>query len=99
MLAMLAAATAAAPAQAQYQAQAPLELGIDSSAYNPELPYEGLGALSAGADAALLFDYTPAVYHRILDLLFLPGLPGGAGLQILKVEIPGDVQSTCGSGA
>ena len=73
------------------------ELVIDPSAANLVTPFEGLGALSAGADAALLFDYPQPQRDRILDLLFTPGFPGGASLQILKVEIPGDVQSTCGS--
>jgi hypothetical protein len=75
----------------------PVDLRIDLAAFDPLLPYEGLGALSAGADAALLFDYEETVRDHILDLLFLPHYPGGASLQILKVEIPGDVQSTCGS--
>ena len=75
----------------------PAQLPLQLRAFDPLLPFEGIGALSAGADAALLFDYEPAVRDRILDLLFLPHFPGGASLQILKVEIPGDVQSTCGS--
>eukprot|EP01048_Picozoa_sp_COSAG05_P000875 COSAG05_NODE_27_length_29281_cov_199.946919_17_plen_174_part_00 len=78
-------------------ADALLDIDIDVAAFDPLLPFEGLGALSAGADAALLFDYEPTVRGHILDLLFTPGFPGGASLQILKVEIPGDVQSTCGS--
>ena len=62
----------------------PLDLPIDLGAFDPLLPFEGLGALSAGADAALLFDYEDDVRGRILDLLFLPHFPGGASLQILK---------------
>jgi len=73
---------------------APLRLVLDGAARG--LPFEGIGALSAGADAALLFDYPPAERERLLDLLFTPRLPGGAALQILKVEIGGDVQSTSG---
>lgn len=72
-----------------------LELALDGSARG--VPFEGIGALSAGADAALLFDYAELERERILDLLFMPQQPGGAGLQILKVEIGGDVQSTSGS--
>eukprot|EP00913_Durusdinium_trenchii_P018943 g17801.t1 len=45
-------------------------------------PFEGIGALSAGAS-------------EILDLLFKPQY--GASLQVLKVEIGGDTQSTDGS--
>ena len=73
---------------------APLRLVLDGAARG--LPFEGIGALSAGADAALLWDYPPAERERLLDLLFTPRLPGGAALQILKVEIGGDVQSTSG---
>ena len=40
-------------------------------------------------------DYPEKERNEILDLLFLPG--HGASLQILKVEIGGDTQSTDGS--
>jgi hypothetical protein len=69
---------------------APVDLPIQLDAFDTLLPYEGIGALSAGADAALLFDYEPVIRNRILDMLFLPHFPGGANLQILKVEIPGE---------
>jgi hypothetical protein len=57
--------------------------------------FEGIGALSAGASSRLLVDYPEPCRSQILDLLFLPGY--GAGLQQLKVEVGGDVNSTCGS--
>jgi hypothetical protein len=57
--------------------------------------FEGIGALSAGASTRLLIDYPEPYRSRILDLLFKPGY--GASLQHLKVEIGGDVNSTCGS--
>jgi galactosylceramidase len=57
--------------------------------------FEGLGALSAGASSRLLLDYPEPYRSRILDLLFKPHF--GAGLQHLKVEIGGDVNSTCGT--
>ena len=66
-------------------ATAVLRLPIDPNALDATLPFEGLGALSAGADAALLFDYDEMVRDRVLDLLFTPHFPGGASLQILKV--------------
>lgn len=57
--------------------------------------YEGIGALSAGASSRLLIDYPEPYRSQILDLLFKPKY--GASLQHLKVEIGGDVNSTCGT--
>jgi len=57
--------------------------------------YEGIGALSAGASSKLLMDYTPVVQGILFDLLFKPKF--GASLQIIKVEIGGDVNSTDGT--
>src|SRR5947209_9078457 len=57
--------------------------------------FEGFGALSAGASSKLLIDYPEPQRSQILDLLFKPGY--GASLQHLKVEIGGDVNSTCGT--
>ncbi|CAE7663814.1 galc, partial [Symbiodinium necroappetens] len=51
-------------------------------------PFEGIGALSAGASSRLLQDYPAAQKEVILDLLF----KYGASLQILKVEIGADTQ-------
>ena len=48
-----------------------------------------------GATARLLTDYPAAQQQQILDYLFEPGY--GADLQILKVEIGGDTNSTDGS--
>jgi len=56
--------------------------------------YDGLGALSAGASSRLLIDYPKAQRDEILDYLFKPNY--GASLQICKVEIGGDVNSTDG---
>lgn len=61
----------------------------------PRRIFDGIGALSAGASSRLLMDYPEKERNEILDLLFLPG--HGASLQILKVEIGGDTQSTDGS--
>lgn len=58
--------------------------------------FDGVGALSAGTCSALL-DYDAATYVQVMDYLFLPGF--GASLQILKVEIGVDVQSTDGTQA
>ena len=57
--------------------------------------YEGIGALSAGASTRLLIDYPEPYRSQILDFLFKPKY--GASLQHLKVEIGGDVNSTCGT--
>ncbi len=57
--------------------------------------FEGVGALSAGASSKLLLDYPEPQRAEVLDLLFKPRY--GASLQHLKVEIGGDVNSTCGT--
>lgn len=57
--------------------------------------FEGIGALSAGASTRLLINYSEPVRSQILDFLFKPKF--GANLQHLKVEIGGDVNSTCGT--
>ena len=57
--------------------------------------FEGIGTLSAGASSKLLIDYPEPQRSQILDLLFTPRY--GASLQHLKVEIGGDVNSTCGT--
>ena len=68
-------------------------LQLDEAA--PSLEFQGHGALSAGASSRLLFDYEEPMRSDILDYLFRPSW--GAGLQILKVEIGGDTQSTDGT--
>ena len=57
--------------------------------------FGGIGTLSAGSNSRLLTDYPAAQQRQILDYLFRPGY--GASLQILKVEIGGDTNSTDGS--
>lgn len=57
--------------------------------------FGGIGALSAGASSKLLMDYPPEIRSGIFDLLFKPKF--GAGLQIIKVEIGGDINSTDGT--
>lgn len=57
--------------------------------------FEGIGALSAGASSRLLIDCPEPYRSQVLDLLFKPKY--GASLHHLKVEIGGDVNSTCGS--
>lgn len=57
--------------------------------------FDGIGGLSAGASSRLLYDYPEPQRSEILDYLFLPSF--GASLQILKVEVGGDHQSTDGT--
>ncbi len=61
----------------------------------PGRTYERIGALSAGASTRLLMDYAEPYRSQVLDFLFKPKY--GASLQHLKVEIGGDVNSTCGT--
>ena len=57
--------------------------------------FDGLGAISGGgATSRLLVDYPPAQREQVLDYLFKPSF--GASLQILKVEIGGDQDTTDG---
>ncbi|HEY4017549.1 MAG TPA: ricin-type beta-trefoil lectin domain protein [Pseudonocardiaceae bacterium] len=58
--------------------------------------FDGIGAISGGGgNTRLLPDYPAAQQSQILDYLFKPGY--GADLQILKVEIGGDTNSTDGA--
>jgi len=58
--------------------------------------FGGIGAISGGGgNSRLLTDYPATEQQQILDYLFKPGY--GASLQILKVEIGGDTNSTDGS--
>jgi hypothetical protein len=58
--------------------------------------FNGIGAISGGGgNSRLLANYPAAEQQQILDYLFKPDY--GASLQILKVEIGGDTNSTDGS--
>ena len=60
------------------------------------LRWEGVGAISGGgATTKLLHDYDPAIAADILDFLFKPNY--GLSLQILKVQIGGDTDSSEGA--
>lgn len=62
---------------------------------SPGRVFDGIGAVSAGASSRLLIDYPEPQRGQILDYLFKPGY--GAALQLLKVELGADVNSTDGS--
>jgi hypothetical protein len=58
--------------------------------------YDGIGAISGGGgNSRLLYDYPAAQQAQILDYLFKPNY--GANLQLLKLEIGGDANSTDGA--
>jgi O-glycosyl hydrolase len=58
--------------------------------------FAGIGAISGGGgNSRLLIDYPEPQRSQVLDYLFKPG--AGASLQILKVEIGGDTNSTSGA--
>ncbi|XP_063078852.1 galactocerebrosidase [Engraulis encrasicolus] len=58
--------------------------------------FDGIGGLSGGgATSRLLINYEEPFRSQILDYLFKPNF--GASLQILKVEIGGDAQTTDGT--
>ena len=57
--------------------------------------YEGMSSLSARASSRLLIDYPEPFRSQILDYLFKPKY--GASLNLLKIEIGGDINSTCGT--
>ncbi|MET8144269.1 ricin-type beta-trefoil lectin domain protein [Sphaerisporangium sp. NPDC005288] len=57
---------------------------------------DGVGAISGGGgNSRLLVDYPEPQRGQILDYMFKPGY--GAAVQILKVEIGGDTNSTSGA--
>src|SRR2546430_7766985 len=58
--------------------------------------FDGIGAISGGGgNSRLLIDYPEPQRSQILDYLYRPNF--GAAMQILKVEIGGDTDSTSGA--
>jgi O-glycosyl hydrolase len=58
--------------------------------------FDGVGSISGGGgNSRLLIDYPEPQRSQILDYLFKPGV--GAAVQILKLEIGGDTNSTSGA--
>ena len=67
---------------------------IDGTVQGPA--FDGMGAISGGGgNTRLLYDYPAAQQAQILDYLFKPNY--GAGVQLLKLEIGGDGNSTDGA--
>jgi hypothetical protein len=89
-------ATTAAPRDRAAAANAAAATTIAVNGASAGLTFGGVGAISGGGgNSRLLTDYPAAQQQQILDYLFKPGY--GADLQILKVEIGGDTNSTDGS--
>jgi hypothetical protein len=69
---------------------------INVNGYGGDRVYDGVGAvLGGGGNARYLMDYPAAERAQILDYLFKPGY--GASLQLLKLEIGGDSNSSDGA--
>ena len=93
MLVLLRAWSLTAAASAVAPAAAPFTIRLNG--LQTGRVFQGIGGLSAGASSRLLYDYPRRQRSAILDYLFKPHF--GAGFQILKVEIGGDVDSTDGA--
>src|SRR5256714_5745913 len=58
--------------------------------------FDGVGAISGGGgNSRLLVDYPEPQRSQVLDYMFKPGY--GSSVQVLKIEIGGDANSTDGS--
>jgi O-glycosyl hydrolase len=89
---VLAATAAAVVAPAPAQAATAITINGTSGGRM----FDGVGAISGGGgNSRLLIDYPEPQRGQILDYLFRPGY--GAAVQILKVEIGGDTNSTSGA--
>ncbi|MBO1413440.1 ricin-type beta-trefoil lectin domain protein [Streptomyces sp. FH025] len=92
-----AAALAGAPAAvAAPKATAAASTAVTVDGTKPGLTFDGVGAISGGGgNSRLLVDYPEPQRSQLLDYLFKPGY--GASLQVLKLEIGGDTNSTDGA--
>jgi hypothetical protein len=87
---------AASPAHGPAHSAALASTSITVNGSGGDRVYDGLGAiLGGGGNARYLEDYPPAQLAQILDYLFKPGY--GASLQLLKLEIGGDANSSDGA--
>src|SRR5215469_4231714 len=84
---------AAAPVMAKGGSGRPTSIIVNG--LNRGALFQGVGSISGGGGTArLLTDYPPAQQNQILNYLFGPG---GADLQVLKLEIPGDAAQSDGA--
>ncbi|MEV6825255.1 ricin-type beta-trefoil lectin domain protein [Amycolatopsis sp. NPDC051102] len=94
MAGCLALATGGVVAFAAAPAEAATSITINGSSGGRT--FDGVGAISGGGgNSRLLIDYPEPERGQILDYLFKPGY--GASVQILKIEIGGDTNSTSGA--
>ncbi|WP_369184870.1 ricin-type beta-trefoil lectin domain protein [Streptomyces sp. Y1] len=78
------------------RAATPVQTAVTLDGTKPGLTFDGVGAISGGGgNSRLLVDYPEPHRSQLLDYLFKPGY--GASLQVLKLEIGGDTNSTDGA--
>ncbi|MET8629140.1 ricin-type beta-trefoil lectin domain protein [Kitasatospora sp. NPDC004669] len=78
------------------QAATTVQTAVTVDGTQPGLTFDGVGAISGGGgNSRLLVDYPEPQRSQLLDYLFKPGY--GASLQVLKLEIGGDTNSTDGA--
>jgi O-glycosyl hydrolase len=91
-LATSAQTTPAAPTQTATPAPQPIVI----DAASPGKIFDGVGAISGGGgNSRLLIDYPEPQRSQVLDYLFKPNY--GANIQVFKVEIGADMDSTDGA--
>lgn len=97
LMAVLALALTAVPGQVRADARAAtISTVVTVDGTSGGRTFDGVGAISGGGgNSRLLVDYPEPQRSQVLDYLFTPGY--GAALQILKVEIGGDTNSTDGA--
>ncbi|MEU2134456.1 ricin-type beta-trefoil lectin domain protein [Streptomyces sp. NPDC018352] len=84
----------AAPSVVQAAPTPSTSITVDGT--KPGLAFDGVGAISGGGgNSRLLADYPKPQRSELLNYLFKPG--HGASLQLLKLEIGGDTNSTDGA--
>ncbi|MFD9688745.1 ricin-type beta-trefoil lectin domain protein [Kitasatospora sp. NPDC059088] len=87
---------APAPAAAAATPGTAVRTAVTVDGTQPGLAFDGVGAISGGGgNSRLLVDYPEPQRSQLLDYLFKPGY--GASLQVLKLEIGGDTNSTDGA--
>src|SRR5512133_3473051 len=96
LLAALSLTAAALVSWSAPTAQAATATSITVDGSGTGRTFDGVGAISGGGgNSRLLIDYPEPQRSQVLDYLFKPGV--GASLQILKVEVGGDTNSTDGA--
>jgi O-glycosyl hydrolase len=91
---LLVGAAVVSPAGATASAAVSTTINVNGAAGGRA--FDGVGAISGGGgNSRLLVDYPEPQRSQVLDYLFKPGY--GAAVQLLKVEIGGDANSTDGA--